>query len=154
MSLPTAIGHDLSRGMTIFKKSTEQLEQTALEHERAMAAQGRVPLPGDGSAAGRAAEPDPDDDDPAELDSADEAVMDTEDGEVFDEEEARRMLTQADRVGTAGLGASLTRATSRSGPAPADPGRSGARRVGTNSGPEQGESRARPDLRLGVISPA
>jgi len=43
-----SIGHDLSRGVTIFKKNTEQLEQTALERERAMAAEGRVPLPDDG----------------------------------------------------------------------------------------------------------
>jgi single-strand DNA-binding protein len=42
-----SIGHDLSRGVTVFKKNTEQLEQTALERERAMAAMGREPLPGD-----------------------------------------------------------------------------------------------------------
>jgi single-strand DNA-binding protein len=54
-----SIGHDLSRGVTIFKKNTEQLEQTALEHERAMAAAGRQPLPGDQSAQERAGQPDP-----------------------------------------------------------------------------------------------
>lgn len=42
-----SIGHDLSRGVTIFKKNSEQLEQTALERERAMAAEGRAPLPDD-----------------------------------------------------------------------------------------------------------
>ena len=54
-----SIGHDLSRGVTIFKKNTEQLEQTALEHERAMAAAGREPLPGDRPAQERAGQPDP-----------------------------------------------------------------------------------------------
>jgi single-strand DNA-binding protein len=54
-----SIGHDLSRGVTIFKKSTGQLEQTALEHERAMAAAGRQALPGDPSAGERAVQPDP-----------------------------------------------------------------------------------------------
>jgi single-strand DNA-binding protein len=54
-----SIGHDLSRGVTIFKKNTEQLEQTALEHERAMAAEGRQPLPNDRSARERAGQPYP-----------------------------------------------------------------------------------------------
>jgi single-strand DNA-binding protein len=45
--LADSIGHDLSRGVTFFKKNTEQLELTALERERAMVAVGREPLYGD-----------------------------------------------------------------------------------------------------------
>lgn len=41
-----AIGHDLSRGVSFFKKSTEQLEKTAAEREREKAG-ARQPLPGD-----------------------------------------------------------------------------------------------------------
>src|SRR5262249_27144004 len=119
-----SIGHDLSRGVTIFKKNTEQLEQTALEHERAMAAEGRQPLPGDGSARERAGEPDPEgpypggpypegpdpygDEQtepepdggigyPAGVEPGRDAVHDTDDdGAVFDDDEARQMLAQAD----------------------------------------------------------
>jgi single-strand DNA-binding protein len=94
--LADSIGHDLSRGVTIFKKNTEQLEQTALELERAIAAEGRQPLPGDGSGRERAGQPDPDDDDPAELESGREVVLDADDGEVFDDDEVRRMLARAD----------------------------------------------------------
>ena len=47
-----SIGHDLSRGITLFNKTQAQLEQTAYEHERAMAAaEGRNPLLGDREAA-------------------------------------------------------------------------------------------------------
>jgi single-strand DNA-binding protein len=119
-----SIGHDLSRGVTIFKKSTEQLEQTALEHERAMAAAGRQALTGDLSPGERAAQPDPEGlypegrypegpdpeaDEPAELEpdggagypaeleSGGNAVQYTdEDGPVFDDDEARQMMAQAD----------------------------------------------------------
>jgi single-stranded DNA-binding protein len=43
-----SIGHDLSRGIAVFKKTQAQVEQTAQEYERAMAAaEGRNPLPGD-----------------------------------------------------------------------------------------------------------
>jgi single-strand DNA-binding protein len=47
-----SIGHDLSRGIAVFNKTQAQVEQTAFEHERAMAtAEGRNPLPGDREAA-------------------------------------------------------------------------------------------------------
>jgi len=108
-----SIGHDLSRGVTFFKKNTEQLEQTALERERAMAAEGREPLLGDRSPRERAGQPDPegrysDGDEPAELEPdggigypaelepASETVPDPDDdGEAFDDDEARQMLAQA-----------------------------------------------------------
>ena len=114
-----SIGHDLSRGVTFFKKNTEQLEQTALERERAMAAEGREPLLGDRQAWQRAGQPDPDGpdpdgpdpygpdlygpdpagpdpdgDDPAELESGSVAVRAADDGEAFDDDEARQMLAQ------------------------------------------------------------
>jgi single-strand DNA-binding protein len=98
-----SIGHDLSRGVTIFKKSTEQLEQTALERERAMAAVGREPLPGDrpvydsrndepstGEPAGQ-----PDEMGPGLGGPDSEGAPDSDDDETFDEDEARRMLAQA-----------------------------------------------------------
>jgi single-strand DNA-binding protein len=99
-----SIGHDLSRGITIFKKSTEQLEKTAAERELEVAAAARDSLPGDLGAAepsvsqsdgnypgpvdvppGR--EPDSDYPGPADLEPAG--------GEEFDEEEARQMLADA-----------------------------------------------------------
>ena len=111
-----SIGHDLSRGVTLFKKSTEQLEKTALEREQEMAAgEPRQPLPGDRDAAERASraldeeyfahgdpgtqrdldsryatesEPDVHEPDDHELGDSDE----------FDEEEARQMLAQADEA--------------------------------------------------------
>jgi single-stranded DNA-binding protein len=53
-----SIGHDLSRGIALFKKTQAQLEQTAYENERAMAAaEGRNPLPGDREAAEPGREP-------------------------------------------------------------------------------------------------
>jgi single-strand DNA-binding protein len=88
-----SIGHDLSRGVTIFKKNTEQLEQTALEHERAMAAEGRELLPGDRPADERAGQPEPEGDDPTELEPV---GPDLDDSEVFDDDEARQMLAQAE----------------------------------------------------------
>ena len=52
-----SIGHDLSRGIAVFNKTRAQVEQTAYEHERAMAAaEGRNPLPGDREAAERDSE--------------------------------------------------------------------------------------------------
>jgi single-strand DNA-binding protein len=43
-----SIGHDLSRGITVFSKAPAQAERTAYEYEQAMAAEaGRDPLPGD-----------------------------------------------------------------------------------------------------------
>jgi single-strand DNA-binding protein len=101
------IGHDLSRGVTFFKKSTEQLEKTALEREHATAAAARAPLPGDrGTAEPAGPQPhedyatpgdadyrqDPEGGYPAELDPEDHELAD---GEVFDDEEARQMLADA-----------------------------------------------------------
>jgi single-strand DNA-binding protein len=96
------IGHDLSRGITIFKKSTEQLEKTAAEHEQEIAAAAREPLPGDR-----------DDADPAarQSDGAYPALGDPDlaDGAEFDEEEARQMLADAgeapDAIGAEPIGA-------------------------------------------------
>jgi len=51
-----SIGHDLSRGITVFSKTPAQVERTAAEHEQAMAAEAeRNPLLGDRSALGSAA---------------------------------------------------------------------------------------------------
>lgn len=47
-----SIGHDLARGYTVFNRSVEQTEMTAIEREQALAAEGRQPLPGDRLAAG------------------------------------------------------------------------------------------------------
>ncbi len=56
-----SIGHDLSRGIAMFNKTQAQVEQTAYEHEKAMAtAEGRNPLPGDREAAEPDDEQDPD----------------------------------------------------------------------------------------------
>jgi single-strand DNA-binding protein len=43
-----SIGHDMSRGVSLFTKATANVERTAAEHEQQMAAEaGRDPLPGD-----------------------------------------------------------------------------------------------------------
>jgi single-strand DNA-binding protein len=81
-----SIGHDLSRGITIFKKSTEQLEKTAAEREQQEAAVAREPLPGDLDAAERPGRPD---EDPGHDD------LEPAGGEEFDDEEARQMLADA-----------------------------------------------------------
>jgi single-strand DNA-binding protein len=81
------IGHDLSRGITIFKKATEQLEKTAAEIEAAA----REPLPGDRQPAQLASQlPEEDDEAPSHLELAG--------GEEFDDEEARQMLAGADEA--------------------------------------------------------
>lgn len=46
-----SIGHDLTRGYTVFNRSVEQTEMTAIEREQSLAAEGRQPLPGDSLAA-------------------------------------------------------------------------------------------------------
>jgi single-strand DNA-binding protein len=99
-----SIGHDLSRGITIFKKSTEHLEKTAAERELEIAAGAREPLPGDvGAAEPAVSRPDesypgaadvppgrlPDGSDPGPAD------LELADGEEFDDEEARQMLEDA-----------------------------------------------------------
>ena len=82
------IGHDLSRGITIFKKSTERLEKTAAECEQEIQAAAREQLPGDREAAEPAVrQPDADYPGPADLELAG--------SEEFDDEEARQMLADA-----------------------------------------------------------
>jgi single-strand DNA-binding protein len=116
------IGHDLSRGITIFKKSTEQLEKTAAEREQEMAAAAREPLPGDRGSAERAGnqpdgyqpdgyQPDgyqPDGDYPVQGGSPGHgqdpaggyaAELEPDDheqasGEEFDDDEARQLMAQ------------------------------------------------------------
>ena len=82
-----SIGHDLSRGITIFKKSTEQLEKTAAELEREVAAAARQPLPGDLDAAERAGR------EPDEASAQD--ALELSGSEEFDDEEARQMIADA-----------------------------------------------------------
>jgi len=85
------IGHDLSRGITIFKKSTGQLEKTAAEREQEMAAAARQALPGDRGASEPAGSR-PDGSYPVPVDP------DLADGAEFDEEEARQILADADEA--------------------------------------------------------
>ncbi|HUC21772.1 MAG TPA: single-stranded DNA-binding protein [Streptosporangiaceae bacterium] len=82
------IGHDLSRGITIFKKSTEQLEKTAAEREQEVAAAARQAWPGDRGAI-ESEDRQPDGGYPVSGD------LDMADGAEFDEEEARQMLADA-----------------------------------------------------------
>jgi len=84
------IGHDLSRGITFFRKATEQLEKTVAERELVEAA-AREPLPGDREGAQPAnQQPEGDDEAPSHLQLAG--------GEEFDDEEARQMLAGADEA--------------------------------------------------------
>jgi len=82
------IGHDLSRGITVFKKSTGQLEKTAAEQEQETAAAARQALPADL----RATEPAGSRADGAYPASGD---PDLAAGAEFDEEEARQLLADA-----------------------------------------------------------
>src|SRR5215469_284307 len=113
------IGHDLSRGITIFKKSTEQLEKTAAEREREIAAAAREPLLGDRGAAEsnvRPADPEyPGPADPEYPSTADAELagqrpdgvysgpgdLELTGGEEFDDDEARQMLEDAGEAGEA-----------------------------------------------------
>ena len=66
--LADSIGHDLSRGISLFTKTPAQVEPTAAEHEQAMAAEAeRNPLPGDRSAPESYADHEQDTDESAEL---------------------------------------------------------------------------------------
>jgi single-strand DNA-binding protein len=98
------IGHDLSRGITVFKKSTEQLEKTAAEREQETMAATREPLPGDRGAGDPAVRqaagnyPGPEDVPPAREPDADypgPADLELAGEEEFDDEEARQMLADA-----------------------------------------------------------
>jgi len=81
------IGHDLSRGITFFKKATEQFEKTAAEIEAAA----RETLPGDREPVQPPnQQPEGDDEAPSHLELAG--------GEEFDDEEARQMLAGADEA--------------------------------------------------------
>jgi single-strand DNA-binding protein len=63
-----SIGHDLSRGITLFSKTPAQVERTAAEHEQATASEAvRNPLLGDRSAPESAAEREQDPDESGEL---------------------------------------------------------------------------------------
>jgi len=85
------IGHDLSRGITVFKKATEQLEKTAAERDLEIEAATREPLPGDRQPARPASQqPEGDDEAPSRLELAG--------GGEFDDEEARQMLAGADEA--------------------------------------------------------
>ena len=105
-----SIGHDLSRGVSLFKKSTEQLEKTAVEREQETTAGPRQPLPGDRDAADRASRQF-DGDDPAQAEEGYQRDLepsyaaglgpddqDLDGSNEFDEEEARQMLAQADET--------------------------------------------------------
>jgi single-strand DNA-binding protein len=105
-----AIGHDLSRGTSFFKKTTEQLEKTAAEREREqeMAASGREPLLADRSAAliGPAPQASGESDEPYPLpDDLEQAGAELAGADEFDDEEARQMLARegeaAEPVGAA-----------------------------------------------------
>ncbi len=105
-----SLGHDLSRGITVFSKAPAQLEQTAYEYEQAMATQaGRDPLPGDRDAPESSPEQDGRQDEAADIAGASEIAVteapeavagEPEDGTevvfgagvAFDDDEARDML--------------------------------------------------------------
>jgi single-strand DNA-binding protein len=102
-----SIGHDMSRGISVFNKAPAQVEQTAQEYEQAMAAQaGRNPLPGDAAATAPDGDKDTDHEtDPdseladaaelaeaAELESGDRTELEYPANGEFDDE-ARAMLT-------------------------------------------------------------
>jgi single-strand DNA-binding protein len=109
-----SIGHDLSRGITVFSRPPARAEQTAYEYEQALAAAaGRTPLPGDLSAAesdgaqDAGGEPDGDAEEGSELIDDPElgsaGTMEPEAtepelavGEEFDESAARGALAGAD----------------------------------------------------------
>jgi single-strand DNA-binding protein len=96
------IGHDLSRGITIFKKSTGQLEKTAAELEQEMKAAALQALPGDRGATEPAGTR-------SDVGYPASGEADLADGAEFDEEEVRQMLADAgeapETVGAEPMGA-------------------------------------------------
>jgi len=81
-----AIGHDLSRGITLFSRTPAQAEQTALEYERALTAAGRRgPLPGD--------RPDPEQGDGVAAQPADQVDLEPADeSEILDDDQVSELL--------------------------------------------------------------
>jgi single-strand DNA-binding protein len=102
-----SIGHDLSRGISVYRKASAQVEQTAYEHEQATGEAGRRPLLGDLGATGSGVEheegdrPEADDAElPDMADVADEESDDERDpelgaSEAFDDA-VREMIAAAD----------------------------------------------------------
>jgi single-strand DNA-binding protein len=93
-----SIGHDLSRGISLFNKAPAQLEQTAQQYEQAMAAAaGRNPLPGDLEPPEPDGAEDTDEDtertDAAELEPEASTEHDLAADEEFDEDAARAMMS-------------------------------------------------------------
>lgn len=100
-----ALGHDLSRGITVFNKHSERQEMTADELDRATpGGDGREPLPGDRPAAREAGDPGQDTGLAGGPEAGDrlrdEPDVDVED---LDDDEARQMMASsgelADPVG-------------------------------------------------------
>ncbi len=96
-----SIGHDLSRGITVFSRPPAQAGQTAYEYEQSLAAAaGRNPLLGDRDQAesdgaqdvDRDTDEDAQIDDDAELESGDTTEPEVAAGDGFDESAAREMM--------------------------------------------------------------
>jgi single-strand DNA-binding protein len=95
------IGHDLSRGVSVFSKVTGQLEQTALEHEQAQRQQaGHNPLPGDRQVPVSGDRPDLESADRPDQDPGLQSDLETlDEDERFDEDEATGILAEAAEAG-------------------------------------------------------
>ena len=100
-----SIGHDLSRGITVFSRPPARTEQTAYEYEQALAAAaGRTPLPGDlpvaepqgAQEADGVADEDAELTDDPEVESGDMTEPEIVGDEEFDESAAGEMLAGAD----------------------------------------------------------
>ena len=97
-----SLGHDLSRGISVFNKHSGHQEMTADELERSMAGDAQGPLPGDGPAAESDAAVDEDgSSSDLRADSSPGAEPGAED-DGFDEEEAQRMLASSELAEPAG----------------------------------------------------
>jgi len=86
-----SIGHDLSRGVSLFTKVPANLGQTALDRLREDVAAGRIRLPGDRVDA-ESAQTEADGDEESADDEGAEDAEDAEDAELFDDE-ASKVLT-------------------------------------------------------------
>jgi single-strand DNA-binding protein len=102
-----SIGHDLSRGITMFSRPPAQAEQTAQEYERSLAAEAaRNQLDGDlalaDSDGARDTDRDADEDteltDDAELEPGETTEPELAVGEGFDESAAREMMAGVDNA--------------------------------------------------------
>jgi len=89
-----SLGHDMSRGISNYTRTSQHQEPTAAEHEHAMAAAGRSRLPGDLAAQDAASDEELVPDDADELASGDPSELPVAGASGFDETQDAEPVSQ------------------------------------------------------------